>query len=133
MEKYPNFWSVLLGNQPVGFIIGYIVLSYISSAGIILVMASQKYKDVPNSPDRWSWRYFFANNSLNFIACLFILPLFIRVLMEFVENPKIMLLLSIGIGFGFYRLAKLANKYGIWTTDKISEKIAEQIKSKDQL
>ncbi len=104
-------------------------LSYIAAVGMILIMASQKYKNVPNSPDAWSWKYFFVNNSGNFAACLFILPLFIRVAIEFIENPAWMLLISIGIGLGFYRLAKLANDYGVWTTDKVSEKIAEKIKS----
>lgn len=129
MEKYPNFWSVLLGNDPVGFFLGYMAIAYVSSFAMILVMASQKYKSVPGSPDKWSWKYFWGNNGGNFLACLFLVPLFIRVLVEFIKEPRWMLLLSIGIGLGFYRLAKLANQYGVWTTDKISEKIAEKIKS----
>jgi len=129
MNKYPDFWSVLLGNDPIGFFLGYMALSYVSAVGMILIMASQKYKNVPNSPEKWSWRYFFANNVGNFSACLFVVPIFIRVLIEFIDDPRWMLLISIGIGLGFYRLAKLANDFGIWTTDKISDKIAEKIKS----
>jgi len=129
MDKYPNFWSVLLGNDPVGFFLGYTALSYFAAVGMILVMASQKYKNIPDSPEKWSWKYFRVNNAGNFAACFFIVPLFIRILIEFVDDPKWMLLISIGIGFGFYKLAKLANNFGIWTTDKISERIAEKIKS----
>lgn len=133
MDKYPNFWSVLLGNDPVGFFLGYTALAYFASFGMILVMASQKYKNVTTSPEAWSWKYFWANNAGNFAACLFLVPIIIRVLNEFVEDPRWMLLLSIGVGFGFYRLAKLANDFGIWTTDKISEKIAEKIKTQDKI
>lgn len=129
MNKYPNFWSVLLGDDPVGFFLGYTALAYISAVGIILVMASQKYRDVPSTPEKWSWKYFLANNFGNFAACLFIVPIFIRVLIEFIDDPRWMLLLSIGIGFGFYKLAKLANNFGIWTTDKLSERIADKINS----
>lgn len=128
MEKYHDFWSVLLGDGPIGFILGYIVISYISAVGIILGMASQKFKEIPNSPDKWSWKYFWANNAGNFIACLFILPIVIRILIEFVDDARLMLLLSIGVGFGFYKLAKLANKFGLWTTDKLSDKISEKVK-----
>lgn len=128
MDKYPDFWSVLLGSQPIGFILGYIVISYLSAMGIILVMAAQKYNGISNSPEKWSWKYFWANNAGNFIACLFILPIAIRLVTEFVADARLMLLISVGVGFGFYKLAKLANKFGIWTTDKLSEKISEKIK-----
>lgn len=128
MNKYPDFWSVILGNQPPGFFFGYISVSFVSAFGIILVMASQKYKGIDNTPNKWSWKYFFVNNSMNFVASLFVLPIFIRVVIEFIDNPQWLLLISVGLGFGFYKLAKLANNVGIWTTDKISEKIAEKIK-----
>lgn len=127
MGKYPDFWNVLLGNGPRGFFFGYIVLALISAFGIILVMASQKYKSNPESPDKWSWRYFFVNNAGNFGASFFVLPIFIRLLTEFVSDPKWMLLVSVGVGFGFYKLAKLANDYGILTTDKISKQLVEKI------
>lgn len=127
MEKYKDFWSVLFGTGARGFFFGYVVLSIISAAGIILVMASQKYKSNPESPDIWSWKYFFLNNAGNFGASLFVLPLFIRVLVEFIAEPKWMLLASIGVGFGFYRLAKIANDAGILTTNKLSKKLAEKL------
>jgi hypothetical protein len=132
MKKYPDFWSVLLGNGPHGFFFGYITVAIIAAIGIILVMASQKYKKNPDSPDKWSWRYFWANNAGNFGACLFLVPIAIRLCVEFIDDPKWMLLLSIGVGFGFYRLAKVANDYGIWTTDKISDKISEKIKQENK-
>jgi hypothetical protein len=131
MNKYPDFWSVLLGNGHHGLFFGYIVISLIAAAGMILVMASQKYKEKPDSPVKWSWKYFFADNAGNFAASLFILPLFIRVLIEFLSDPRIMLVVSIGIGFGFYKLAKIANNAGIWTTDALSKKIAEKIKEQE--
>lgn len=128
MKKYPDFWNVLFGTGPRGLFFGYVVIAVISAIGVILWMASQKYKGIENSPQKWSWKYFFMNNAGNFGASLFVLPIFVRVLIEFVSDPKWMILLSIGIGFGFYKLAKIANDVGIWTTDKVSEKIADKIK-----
>lgn len=132
MEKFPDFWSVLFGEGARGLFFGYCALSFIAAAGITLYMASQKYKTASKTPDKWSWKYFWINNGGNFIASLFVLPLFIRILIEFVSEPRIMLLLSIGLGFGFYRLAKLANKFGIWTTEEVSERLSEKIKSKNE-
>lgn len=127
MKKYPHFFNVLVGNDP-GSFFGFTAISVLAAFGIIFIMASQKYKTVIDSPEKWSWRYFLSNNAGNFLASLFVLPIFIRVVLEFITDAKWMLLVSVGLGFGFYRLAKLANDYGIWTTDKISEKIADKIK-----
>lgn len=128
MKKYPDFWSVILGSGSHGLFLGYIVISLIAAFGMILVMASQKYKNSEQTPDKWSWRYFIANNSGNFGASLFVLPIFERVIIEFVNDPKWMIGISVGLGFGFYKLAKIANNYGMWTTDKISEEIANRVK-----
>lgn len=132
-EKYPDFWSVILGDKPIGFLLGYIAVSIISALAIILVMASQKYKAVPGSPEKWSWGYFIRNNAGNFIACFFLLPIVIRVLFAMIDSPLWMLIFSVGAGLGFYRLAKLANDFGIWTTDKISEKFSEKIKQSNDM
>lgn len=129
MDKYPNFWSVLLGDQPIGFLLGYIAVAMVAAIGITLVAALSKYKNIRSSPDEWSWKYFAINNGGNFLAGLIILPVFIRIVMAFIVNPNFVLLFSAGLGFGFYKLAKLANKFGVWTTDKVSEKIAEKIKT----
>lgn len=125
MNKYPDFWSVLLGNGNHGFFFGYVVLSLISAIGMILVMAATKYKSVENSPDKWSWKYFIVNNLGNFLAGLFLLPIFIRLIYQYIDEGW-MLAVSIGLGFGFTGLAKIANNLGIWTTDKLSEKIKTQ-------
>lgn len=132
MNKYPHFWNVLVGNDP-GTFFGFTAISVVAAFGIIFIMASNKYKNVQESPGKWSWHYFLANNAGNFLASLFVLPIFIRVVLEFISDPKWMLLVSVGLGFGFYRLAKLANDYGLWTTNKISEKIAEKIKTQEIL
>ena len=127
-EKYPDSWSVILGDKPLGFLLGYIAIAVICAMAMILVMATRKYEKVPDSPDKWSWHYFFANNAGNFVACLVLLPIVVRVLFEFFDSPALLLLFTVGSGLGFYRLAKLANDFGLWTTDKISEKISEKIK-----
>ena len=129
MNKYQNFWNVLFGTGERGLFFGYVALALLSALGIILIMASQRYKSNSESPDKWSWRYFFADNAGNFGASLFVLPIFIRVITEFVDDPKWMLLISVGIGFGFYKLAKIANDAGILTTDKLAKKVAEKIES----
>lgn len=127
MNKYPDFWSVLLGNGPHGFFFGYVVVSLIAAIGAILIAATQKYKNVDGTPDEWSWHYFWANNSGNLIAGLFILPVFVRLIYQYIDAGW-MLAVSVGLGFGFFGLAKLANNFGIWTTDKLSERIANKIK-----
>lgn len=131
MKKYPDFWSVLIGNQPPGFFFGYISLALFAAFGMILIMASNKYKSNPDTPEKWSWRYFVADNLGKFLAGLFLVPIFIRVTMELNLPPQWMALVSIGIGFGFLGLSIIATNYGIWTTKKLSKSIADKIKDKE--
>lgn len=128
MQKYPDFWSVLLGNGPHGLFFGYVVLSLIACIGMILVMAAQKYKNVDASPNKWSWHYFLANNAGNLIAGVFLLPIFVRLIYQYIDAGW-MIAVSVGLGFCFFGLAKVANNFGIWTTTKLSERIADKIKN----
>lgn len=126
MHKYKDFWSVLLGTQPPGFIFGYIALAYIASVAMVMILASTRDPNSPNSPKEWSWRFFWVNNSIRFVVGFLLIPIFIRILIEYVDGLW-MLLLSIGVGFGFMGLAQLAKDFGIMTTRKISARIVQQV------
>jgi uncharacterized membrane protein len=127
MNKYPDFWGVLFGKEP-QFFAAYSVLSILSAVAIIAVLASRKYKSIPDSPDKWSWKYFWADNLGKFVAGFILLPLFVRVVYEYAEGVW-MLLISIGMGFGFLGLSQIAENFGLWTTKKLSQKIADKINS----
>ena len=126
MDKYPDFWSILLGTDPRGYFFGYTALSLISAIGIILIMATRRYKDVSGTPNVWSWKYFWADNLGKFVAGFFLLPVFIRLIYQYIDRGW-MIAVSIGIGFGFLGLAQIAENFGLWTTNKLSKKIAEKI------
>lgn len=130
-DKYPDFWSVLLGSEPIGFLLGYISLAVFAAVVMTFWNALNKYKEVQGTPQKWSWRYFIMNNIGNFIAALLFIPLFIRIVIGFTTHPGLLILSSVGIGFGFYKLAKVANKLGVWTTDSLSKRIAAKIKEKE--
>jgi hypothetical protein len=124
MNKYPDFWSVLLGTGNHGFFFGYVVISYFAAFGMILILASKRDVDSNNTPVKWSWKFFWVNNALRFAASFFILPLFVRLLYQYTP-PEWMLLMSIGFGFGFMYLAKLAQNIGLFTTNKASARVTE--------
>lgn len=131
-NKYPDFWSVLIGSEPIGFLLGYIALAVLAAFIITLWNALKKYQEAQGTPDKWSWKYFFWNNIGNFIVGILLIPLFIRIEIEFFDHPGLMLLFSVGTGFGFYKLAKVANRLGLWTTNSLSKKISEKIKSNEK-
>ena len=131
MKKYPDFWSVLIGNQPPGFFFGYTTLGLLAAFGMILVMATSNYKRNPTTPEKWSWVYFIVDNLGKILANLFLVPLTIRLVMELNLPQVSMVISSIGIGFGFYGLSKLASNYGILTTKRLSQGIADKIKDKE--
>ncbi len=127
MNKYPDFFHTILGSGPIGNFFGFVTLGMVAAFAMVFILATQKYKSNPDSPTAWSWKYFWADNAGKFIAGLFLIPLFIRVIYEYV-NPMWMVFVSIGVGFGFLGLAKLATSYGIWTTDALSKRVADKIK-----
>lgn len=131
-EKYPDFWSVLFTTEPIGFFIGYTLLAIGAAFVISLYRAWNKYQEVSESPDRWSWGYFLRNELGNFLASVIFIPFFIRGLLAISNHPAFMVFFSIGTGFGFFALAKLANKWGIWTTNSLSKRFADKINEKEK-
>lgn len=129
MNKYPDFWHVIFGGGPSGYFLAYIVLAYVGAIGMILIQVANRDQDSPNTPKQWSWRFFWANNALRFVAGFFLIPLFIRLVYQEV-NPNWMVGLSIGIGFGFQGLAYLAKNFGLLTTNAISQRIADKLAQK---
>jgi phosphoglycerol transferase MdoB-like AlkP superfamily enzyme len=127
MNKYPDFFHTLIGSGPVGNFFGFVTLAVLAAWAMIFIMATQKYKSVPDTPVKWSWKYFWADNLGRFIAGLVLIPLFIRGTYQYV-NPAWMVFVSIGIGFGFLGLAEVAKNFGVWTTNALSKKIADKIK-----
>lgn len=126
MNKYPDFWSIMIGPGPIGYLLAYITISLICAFGMILILASDKYKSNPATPDKWSWRYFIADNLGKFLAGLFLLPITIRILYQYVDAAW-MIPLSVGVGFGFLGLSKIATNYGVWTTKRLSKWVASKI------
>lgn len=126
MQKYHDFWSVLLGKQPPGFIFGYITLAYIAAIAMVMIIASTRDPNSPNSPKEWSWRFFWVNNSIRFVVGFFLIPIFIRILIEY-QQGLWLLIESIGVGFGFMGLAQLAKQIGLFTTSKISARVVQQV------
>lgn len=126
IEKYPDFWSVMLGPVP-GYFFAYLVWAFICALGIVLI--SLKRRDRASNPDKLSLRYWIADNTPRVVGHLLILPVFIRIEYEYVEGLW-MLLLAAGTGFGIDQLGKIAKKYGILTTSKAADSIAEELNNK---
>ncbi|HVZ55836.1 MAG TPA: hypothetical protein VG870_04195 [Chitinophagaceae bacterium] len=126
MKKYPDFWSVLLGSGPHGFFFGYVVLAYIGAIGMIVILAANRDKTSPNTPEQWSWKFFWADNALRFLAGFFLIPLFVRLIYQEV-GMSAMIPMSIGIGFGFQGLAYVARSIGLFTTNALSQRVAGKL------
>jgi hypothetical protein len=126
VKKYPDFFSVLIGPGGAGFFFGYIVIAFICAFAMILIDASQRDIKSSRTPEKFSLRFWFADNLARFLANLLLIPIAIRLCYEYV-SPTWMLFLSAGIGFGVDGLAMLAKKFGILTTNKLAERMTTKI------
>ncbi len=132
MDKYPDFWSIVIGHEPIGIFLGYVFLAYVGAIGMVVVVASTRDKNSLKTPVQWSWKFFWADNALRFVAGFFLIPAFIRMTYEG-SDPYWMMLTAFGIGFGFQGLAHLAKGIGLLTTKKLASKFIpkEDDKEKD--
>lgn len=126
MNKYPDFWSVLLGAGPHGFFFGYFALGIICMATMVCVLAMTRDRNSNNTPKEWSWKFFWVNNSIRFLVGILLMYVFVRLAYQYLP-VSYMLIATIGLGFGFMYLAQLAKNIGLWTTSKASEAIKNAI------
>ncbi len=126
MNKFPDFWGVVFGHGPIGIFLGFLVIAYVAALASVLIDVSKRDPTSANTPEKFSFKFLLAANLSRFAANVLLIGLFIRVIYEY-ASPTMMLFLSIGIGFGVDRLAMLAKKYGILTTDKIAARVAEKL------
>ena len=131
MKKYPDFYSVLVGNGGAGFFFGFTVFALFCALIMVLIDFSRRDPSSPRSPDKPSLRFWLADNLVRFIANFLLIPVAVRLCYEYVP-PVQMLLLSAGISFGVDGLGMLAKRLGILTTRKLASKVTENLKNKEE-
>lgn len=131
VTKYPDFWKVIIGNAPLGSLLGYIVVAYICAGVSILIEASNRNITSANTPIKFSWQFLIAANIPRILANFMLIPIFIRLIFEYISNPTWMLFVAIGIGAGVDRLAMLFKNIGVLTSDKIAKGVADKLTPSD--
>lgn len=131
-DKYPDFWSVILGNGSRGFFFGYLVMGLVAASAMACILVVGRDKQSSNTPVEWSWKFFWANNIFQILATILLMYLFVRVAYEYIP-PGWMLFICIGLGFGFYKLSHIAKRFGILTTNNLSERIKQAIEAQKNL
>jgi hypothetical protein len=126
MNKYPDFASVLLGNGPIGFFCGYVVVAVICAVISLLIEVNNRQIDSTSTPRKFSYKFMLAHNLLRIIISLLLVAIAVRALYEYIP-PAWMLFVSIGIGAGSDRLAMLFKRLGVLTTNKLASKVADGI------
>lgn len=130
MNKYPDFWSVIIGNGPMGAFLAYLVIAYFAAAASLLFEASRRDIGSDNTPKRWSWRFLVAANIFRIAANFLSIPLLIRLVYEYVDM-KWMILLCIAFGLVIDRAFMLLKNIGVLASDKFASNIANKISDTD--
>lgn len=126
MNKYPDFFTVLLGNGGAGFFFGYTAIAFICAIAIIFYDIANRNVSSIRTPSKFNLKFWLADNLARVMANLLLIPISIRLCYEYV-SPTWMLVLSAGIGFGIDALGMIAKRFGILTTTKLAERINEKI------
>ena len=130
MKKYPDFWSVVVGDKP-GLLLGFLLIACV---GALAIMFSEANKRDPNSqrtPVKFSFRFWLADNALRILGTVMLMFLAVRVTYQYIP-PVWMLLASVGIGLGSDKLALIGKRIGLLTTNKMAQAVAEKINAKEE-
>lgn len=130
MNKYPDFWHVILGNGSLGAFLAYLVIAYFSAAASLLFEASNRDIASDNTPKKWSTQFLLAANVLRLVANFLAIPLLIRLEYEYVDM-KWMILLVIAEGILIDRAFMFLKNIGVLTSDKFASKIANKVSDSD--
>src|SRR6478736_3353632 len=130
MNKYPDFWSTLLGNGSLGTFLAYLVISYFAATASLLFEASNRDIASDNTPKKWSTRFLLASNVLRLLANLLTIPLLIRLEYQYIEMHW-MILIVIAQGVLFDRVFMILKNIGILASDKFASKFANKISEND--
>jgi hypothetical protein len=130
MDKYPDFFSVLLGNGSLGSFLAYLVIAYFAAAASLLFEASNRDISSSNTPVKWSTKFLLAANMLRLIANLLAIPLLIRLEYEYIDM-KWMILLVIAEGILIDRAFMFLKNIGVMASDKFAAKVADKISNDD--
>lgn len=126
MKKYPDFFSVLVGSGGPGFFFGYIVIAFICALAIVLYDLSTRDVSSKRTPEKLSFKFWLADNLARVMANLLLIPIAIRLCYEYV-TPAWMIAIAAGIGFGVDALGMIAKRFGLFTTNKLAERVTEKI------
>lgn len=126
MHKYPDFTKILLGNGPLGFFFGFVVIAIICAFVSLLIEVNSRDIKSTNTPEEFSYKFMLVHNLLRILANILLIPIFIRISYEWIPMPW-MLLVAVGIGAGSDRLGLLLKNIGVLTTNKLASKVADKI------
>lgn len=130
MNKYPDFFHVLIGNGTIGAFLAYLVIAYFAAAASLIYEASNRDISSTNTPVKWSWKFLLAANLWRLIANFLAIPLLVRLTYEYVEG-KWMILLSIAFGLLIDRAFMILKNIGVLASDKFAAKIADKVSVDD--
>jgi len=130
MNKYPDFWNVLIGPGPIGSFLGFMVIALMAASVRILVKASNRDITSDSTPVLFSWKFFFAHNLLRFLANFLAIPLLIRIAYQYIGG-ELMLMMAIGIGIGADYAAARLQKIGVLSNNKFASRILDKVKPDD--
>jgi hypothetical protein len=130
VDKYPDFWTVLLGNGSLGAFLAYLAISYFAALASLLFEASNRDIASPHTPAKWSTKFLFASNMLRLIANFLAIPLLIRMEYEYIDM-KWMILIVIAQGILIDRAFMLLKNIGVMASDRFANRVAAKIAEND--
>lgn len=97
--------GIITGGKSGGYYLAGAVFSFLAIILSIYVRAQDRFKCAPETPPKWSWKFFWWDNTKRIFAGLIVMFLFFRLFD--LSNVFAMVGFGFAISFGLDRLIKL--------------------------
>lgn len=126
MNKYPDFWNVVIGPGPIGAYLGFVFIAYVAATISLLLEANGRDVKSPKTPTDWSSKFLWLSNYKRILANFLAVPLLIRMAYPNL-GIEAMLLTAIGTGVIIDRAALYLKNIGVLSSNKTAEKFMQKI------
>lgn len=126
IQKYPTYWSILLGQGTAGAFLAYFTFAAIAAVIIMAVDVAARDKASPATPTKFSLLFFLAHNAARLLADVLSVALFVRLFYTMIP-PTWMPWVSVLLGAAADLLAMVLKNSGILAAKKLSDKIRDKL------
>ena len=102
-----DFRNVVIGDLPLGIFFGAFVVAFVAAFGLVLYRATKKADSSKDTPEQFSWSFFWRDNFMKWMLQILTIAIMIRMSSALLIDEAVF-----GVSFG---IGLASGQFSIWT------------------